>query len=258
MPASLRGARHSRPRCAGRRPPSSASRAGHSVSTGGEGQHSRLGRFATCSPRRVSVNGNTFLPFPTGTYGPMYFVSDFSPPCLRAGSSTSPAMTSTATSFPAEYETTDRGNLALRRPGDLPGCASGATAPSTQSIGVGQDDYANLPDWQLTQVVGLPAKPGEISPAYDSPPSRATSLPHRRLRRGRRAAASITELLLRYPLPGTGDPKFPAAAVAAVTLAAVPATTSARPDNLLSMIGAALQPASTRIPPRCSRSTARQ
>lgn len=74
--------------------------------------------------------------------------------------------------------------------------------------GVSSDDYANLPDWQLTQVVGLPTLPGQTGAAYDSVIPQGYAPAHLD---GYAAAVQRLEIatLARGTPPPTGNPAVP-------------------------------------------------
>jgi len=102
-------------------------------------------------------------------------------------------------------------------------------------LGVKQDDYANLPDWQLTQVVGLPTLAGELAPHYASQEHQGYVTPTLSGYQAAELRLLIAEILRGMPAP-TNDPQFP--------LAAWPASapvgyldTLRSPGNLLAAIG---------------------
>ena len=74
--------------------------------------------------------------------------------------------------------------------------------------GVEDDEYANLPDWELIQIVGLPVENGQFSPHYDSTMKQGFVFA---LTTGRIAALErmLVAEILRDPAPPTGDPTFP-------------------------------------------------
>jgi hypothetical protein len=77
-----------------------------------------------------------------------------------------------------------------------------------KTLSINQDDYANLPEWQLIQVVGLPAKKGELGTAYNDtiPQGYETAPTDGFTAAGERL--SIAHLLRGLP-PATGDATFP-------------------------------------------------
>ncbi|HWS87546.1 MAG TPA: hypothetical protein VN282_11320 [Pyrinomonadaceae bacterium] len=80
--------------------------------------------------------------------------------------------------------------------------------------GISQDTYANLPDWKLTQVVGLPYRPGDIAPAHYTQMPQGYVVPNKT---GDQAALMRLGIarLLQLPLPaipfaGIPTPAWPA------------------------------------------------
>jgi hypothetical protein len=75
-------------------------------------------------------------------------------------------------------------------------------------LGVEEDDYANLADWELIQVVGLPVEHGQFSPHYDSNMQQGFVFAPTTGRIAALERMLIAEIL-RDPAPLTGDPTFP-------------------------------------------------
>ena len=156
----------------------------------------------------VSLSGPLVdLPFPATTGGLIYLVAVLVQP--TAGESISvTAYDLYGNALPGQSFTTGSpANPLLTGPG-MAGVRVSGFGQVGPVIGVGQDDYANLPDWQLTQVVGLPTHKGEFGADYDSAQPQGYVAPHL----DGYAAAELRLLiahLLRGNPPDTGDPQFP-------------------------------------------------
>ncbi len=154
----------------------------------------------------VPVNGSADIPVANGS-GLAYLVSVAATPSSGGGLGVT-AYDLFGHPLPGQnWETNAATTRLLVGPGiaGLRVTGSGTVGPVT---GVAEDDYANLPDWQLTQVVGLPTRQGELAPHYDSAASQgyvAPSLP------GLEAAElrlTIAELLRGQP-QASPDAQFP-------------------------------------------------
>ncbi|HEX5191934.1 MAG TPA: hypothetical protein VFW09_03965 [Solirubrobacteraceae bacterium] len=184
----------------------------------------------------VSVAGTADLAFPAGT-GLVHLASVAATPSSGGGLDVA-AYDLYGRVLPAQdWSTNAAGTHLFVGPGiaGLRVSGSGTVGPV---LAVNQDDYANLPDWQLTQVVGLPTQPGQFAPHYDSAALQGyvtPSLP------GFKAAVLrllIAELLRGQPQPSP-DAQFP--------LPAWPPSSPTGylqnlcgPDNLLALIGECL------------------
>ena len=132
------------------------------------------------------------------------------------------------------YSTGTPASTLLTGPG-MAGIRASGVGTIGPVAGVTQDDYANLPDWQLTQVVGLPTKKSQFGPHYDSAEPQGYVTPSLQ----GYAAAELRLLiahLLRGTPPPTGDPQFPLPAWPTSSPPAYLANLASA-GNLLSMIG---------------------
>jgi hypothetical protein len=158
-------------------------------------------------PAPVAVNGTIDVPFSTGTNGLMYLVAFSVTPATNQLIEVV-AYDLYGNLLPdLEYDTIYGGSQVFACPG-IAGLRISGAGTINQIQGVNEDDYANLPDWQLIQVVGLPAKKGELGAAYDDTVPQGYEFA---LTDGFTAAEErmLITNLLRDPLPSTGDPSFP-------------------------------------------------
>jgi hypothetical protein len=184
----------------------------------------------------ATVSGTVDLPF-TGVAGLVYLAGITATP-VAAGGLNVIAYDLYGRPLPGQsFETNATGTQLLVGPGiaGLRVNGSGTIGPVSA---VTQDDYANLPDWQLTQVVGLPTQKGQFDPHYDSDapqgyaPADLTGFEAAELR------LIIAELLRGQP-PPSPDAQFPLAAwPASAPTGYLQNLTGA--DNLLALIGECL------------------
>ena len=155
----------------------------------------------------LSINGSVDLPFPTSTVGLMYFVEfDIAPAQNQVLDVTAYDLYGNV--IPGlEYDSFYASSQLFAAPG-IAGIRVSGTGTLNQILGVSQEDYANLSDWQLIQVVGLPAKKGELGSAYDDTIAQGYEIA---LTDGLTAAKErmeVTELFRGLP-QDTGDASFP-------------------------------------------------
>ena len=135
------------------------------------------------------------------------------------------------------WSTSTAGTHLLVGPGmaGLRASGSGTVGPV---MGVNQDDYANLPDWQLTQVVGLPTQQGQFAPHYDSAAPQGYVIPNTPGFKAAELRLTIAELLRGQPQPSP-DAQFPLPAWPALSPIGY-LQNLCGPDNLLALIGECL------------------
>jgi hypothetical protein len=158
-------------------------------------------------PAPVTVNGTVDLPFSVGANGLMYLVSFNVTPAVNQLIEVG-AYDLYGNVLPGlEYDTIYASTNVFACPG-IAGLRVFGTGTINQIQAVNEDDYANLPDWQLVQVVGLPSKKGELSTAYDDTIPQGYEFA---LTDGFTAAEErllVTNVFRDTP-PPTGDPTFP-------------------------------------------------
>ncbi len=154
----------------------------------------------------VSVDGTADVPFAGGS-GLAYLVSVTATPSGGGGLGVT-AYDLYRRPLPGQaWETGSTATRLLVGPGiaGLRVTGSGTLGPVA---GVAQDDYANLSDWQLTQVVGLPTRKGELAPHYDSAAAQGYVAPNLPGFEAAELRLTIAELLRGQP-PASPDAQFP-------------------------------------------------
>jgi hypothetical protein len=155
----------------------------------------------------VAVDGTVELPFSTATNGLIYIVQFTLAPAPN-GFMEVLAFDFYGNPMPGlEFDTSVAVTYLFACPG-MAGLRVSGAGTVNQIIGVNEDDYANLPDWQRIQVVGLPAKKGELGAAYDDtvPQGFESALTNGFVAAEERL---LTADLVRGVPPDTGDPTFP-------------------------------------------------
>lgn len=187
-------------------------------------------------PQPVSINGTVDLPF-SNSAGLIYLAGITANPA-SGGNLAVTAYDLFGHALPGQiWSTTTPATTLFVGPGiaGLRASGSGTVGPV---VGVNQDDYANLSDWQLTQVVGLPTQPNQFSPHYDSDVPQGYVTASLSGYKAAELRLMIAEILRGQPQPSP-DAQFP--------LPAWPASSPAgylqnlcSPDNLLPLIGECL------------------
>jgi hypothetical protein len=156
-------------------------------------------------PSSVQVNGIFDIPFPPAV-GKMYFVA------FTVSLATNQALSILAYDYkgnpiPGLSEQTLASGTSLFATPGIAGLRVWGAGTLASVYGVNQQIYANLPGWQLIQVVGLPVKPGELGAHYDSAMKQGYALA---LTTGYVAAYErlLIADLCRDPPPATGQAGF--------------------------------------------------
>ncbi len=186
----------------------------------------------------VTVPGTTVdLAFPASSMGLIY-LADVTIEPASGESLTVTAYDLFGKDLPGQQYTTGSSATTLLTGPGMAGLRVTGIGTVGPVLGVNQDDYANLPDWQLTQIVGLPTLEGEFGAHYASSEPQGYVTPNLSGYKAAELRLRIAELLRGTPQP-TGDPQFP--------LPSWPASapigyldTLRSPGNLLSMIEACL------------------
>jgi hypothetical protein len=158
-------------------------------------------------PAPATINGTVNFPFSTGSNGLMYLVAFSLVPASNSILDVV-AYDLFGNAIPSlKYDIWSAATGLFVGPG-IAGLRISGSGSVTQILAVNEDDYANLPDWQLIQVVGLPAKKGELGTAYADTVRQGYEFA---LTDGFTAAEErllISNAVRGLP-PGTGDPSFP-------------------------------------------------
>jgi hypothetical protein len=156
----------------------------------------------------VTLNGQLVdLPFPATPGGLIYLASVQIQPTAGQSISVS-AYDQYGNAIPGQSVTTGWSASPLLTGPGMAGIWVSGSGQLGPVIGVGQDDYANLPDWQLTQIVGLPSHKGELGADYDSAEPQGYVAAHLDGYAAAEQRLRIAHLLGGTP-PDTGDPQFP-------------------------------------------------
>ena len=156
----------------------------------------------------VQINGLSDIPFPANDAGMMYIVAFQVAPSSGNVLILAPydlrGKTIPGVVFEASYAQTSYfvcpGMAGLRVVGE---------GTINTAAGVSQEVYANLPGWELIQIVGLPVTPADnLNPAYDSAAHQGYDIAPTTGLIAAEERMALSHIFLKQPQP-SGDPTFP-------------------------------------------------
>jgi hypothetical protein len=156
----------------------------------------------------AQINGASDLPFPTASAGTIYMAGFEVAPVTGGALALAPYDLRGMTIPGVRFETLYAQSSIFICPG-MAGLRVVGQGTVSIVLGIDQETYANLPDWEIIQVVGLPTEPADnLGAAYASGAPQGFDIAPATGVVAARARMALSHLFQKQP-PSSGDPTFP-------------------------------------------------